>query len=56
MATWVLRFTLLDHEDQPILIHVHQKPETHELDLDLIATDGDSAFRGKGRMPALMHT
>lgn len=49
MATesWVIRLSRVDQNDQPILVHVSRKPGGQTLDLDLLATDGESAYRGK---------
>lgn len=38
----------MDRPDQPILIRISRKEGGELLDLDLLATDGDNAFRGKG--------
>lgn len=50
MATesWVIRLSRVDQDNQPILVHVSKKPNGHDLDLDLLATDGESAYRAKG--------
>jgi hypothetical protein len=47
MATWVVRLTKADKDKGPILIRVSQKEGGHDLDLDLLATDGDAAYTGK---------
>lgn len=48
MSSWVLEFQLVDRPDQPILVHVTQKPGS-TLSLDLLATDGEEAYRGKSK-------
>lgn len=55
MATesWVIRLSRVDQENQPILVHVSRKSNGHALDLDLLATDGESAYRTKGGMVSL---
>ena len=45
--TYVLKFQLADNSDAAILAHATPKGGNN-LDLDLLATDGDAAFRGKG--------
>lgn len=49
MATesWVVKLSRVDQDNQPILVHVSRKPGGQTLDLDLLATDGESAYRGK---------
>lgn len=47
VSSYVLRFDLADSPDAAILIHATPKGG-NKLDLDLLATDGDAAFRGKG--------
>lgn len=47
--SYVLRFMLGAPKDAAILIHVTPK-ESNDLDLDLVGTDGDAAFRGKGEV------
>jgi hypothetical protein len=48
--SYVLKFRLGDSKDAAILIHVTPKGNA-DLDLDLLGTDGDAAFRGKGEVP-----
>lgn len=49
MATsWVIRLLKDDSDKTPILVKVSRKENGHDLDLDLLATDGDAAFIGKG--------
>lgn len=49
MATsWVIRLFRDDGDKSPIIVKVSRKENGHDLDLDLLATDGDSAFIGKG--------
>lgn len=50
MATesWVIRLSCVDQDNQPILVHISRKSNGHALDLDLLATDGESAYRTKG--------
>ena len=47
-ASWVIRLFKDDLEKTPILVKVSRKDNGHDLDLDLLATDGDAAFIGKG--------
>ncbi|KIW18703.1 hypothetical protein PV08_02992 [Exophiala spinifera] len=49
MASWVIRLTKADREKTPLLVRVSQKEGGHDLDLDLLATDGDAAYLGKVR-------
>lgn len=49
MESWILRLSLVDQPDQPILMQVSRKESGHPLDLDLLATDGDNAWRTKGK-------
>lgn len=44
---WAIRLPLDEKADAPILVRVRGKTPT-SLDLDLLATDGDAAFEGKG--------
>ncbi|KAK5462415.1 hypothetical protein LTS15_002127 [Exophiala xenobiotica] len=53
MATWVVRLTKADKAKSPILVRVSQKEGGHDLDLDLLATDGDAAYTGKIRQRSL---
>ncbi|KIW54230.1 hypothetical protein PV05_06601 [Exophiala xenobiotica] len=53
MATWVVRLTKADKAKSPILVKVSQKEGGHDLDLDLLATDGDAAYTGKIRQRSL---
>jgi len=48
MDTWVIRLTKADKEKSPILVNVSRKEGGHDLDLDILATDGDTAYSGKG--------
>lgn len=48
MQNWVIRLPFSDRPDIPILVHVTRKDDGHDLDLDLLATEGDSAYRAKG--------
>lgn len=53
MATsWIVRLFQDDKDHTPILVRVSRKDDGHELDLDLLATDGDAAYVGKG-MPGV---
>lgn len=47
MDTWVIKLPQADKAEEPILIRVSRKPGGQKLDLDLLATDGDSAWRTK---------
>lgn len=49
--SWVIKLQLAD-SDAAILINVSAKDSSKPLDLDLLATDGDAAFRGKGQCGA----
>ncbi|KAI1622162.1 hypothetical protein EDD37DRAFT_637202 [Exophiala viscosa] len=49
MDTWVNRLSKADKEKSPILVRVSRKEGGHDLDLDLLATDGDAAYTGKVR-------
>ncbi|KIW29443.1 uncharacterized protein PV07_05257 [Cladophialophora immunda] len=51
--TWVIRLVLADNNRSPILIRVAQKEGGHDLDLDLLATDGEVAYTGKVRQRSL---
>lgn len=49
MATsWVIRLFKGDSVQTPIIIKISRKENGHDLDLDLLATDGEAAFVGKG--------
>ncbi|RMD42030.1 hypothetical protein DV735_g3072, partial [Chaetothyriales sp. CBS 134920] len=48
----VVKLTVADATDDAVLVYVTAK-NTSSLDLDLLATDGDSAFRGKVRERSL---
>ncbi|KAJ9617289.1 hypothetical protein H2200_001010 [Cladophialophora chaetospira] len=52
-ATWVIRLQQDDKERTPILINVSHKEAGHDLDLDLLATDGEGAFTAKVRQRSL---
>ena len=47
--SYVLKFSLDDSTGAVVLVHAAPNGR-HELDLDLVATDGDTAFRGKGEI------
>ena len=47
-SSWVVRLVQADENKIPILIKVSRKEGGHELDLDLLATDGEIAFTTKG--------
>ena len=49
-SSYVLKFPVADASGAAILLHVVPKGG-NGLDLDLLATDGDAAFRGKGEIP-----
>lgn len=49
METWVIKLPQADKSEEPILIRVSRKPGGQRLDLDLLATDGESAWRTKGK-------
>jgi hypothetical protein len=46
--TWVLKLPQDARNKGPILVKVSRKKDGHALDLDLLATDGDAAYTGKG--------
>jgi hypothetical protein len=49
MATsWVIRLFRDNGDTSPIIVKISRKENGHDLDLDLLATDGDAAFIGKG--------
>ncbi|KIW92451.1 uncharacterized protein Z519_06298 [Cladophialophora bantiana CBS 173.52] len=52
-STWVIRLVQADKGSGPILIKVAQKEGGHDLDLDLLATDGEAAYAGKVRQRSL---
>ncbi|EXJ70129.1 uncharacterized protein A1O5_07202 [Cladophialophora psammophila CBS 110553] len=52
-STWVIRLVQADKSSGPILIKVAQKEGGHDLDLDLLATDGEAAYAGKVRQRSL---
>lgn len=45
----VIRLPRTDLADEPILVYASRKTGGQTLDLDLLATDGASAYRAKGR-------
>ena len=45
--SWVIKLPLAKNAGEAVLVNVTSK-ESKPLDLDLLATDGESAFRGKG--------
>jgi hypothetical protein len=45
--SWVIKLPLTTDAGGSILIHITPK-DGNKLDLDLLATDGESAFKGKG--------
>jgi len=45
--SWIIRLPQDQASDDAILIRVTRK-DGHDLDLDLLATDGDYAYQGKG--------
>lgn len=52
-STWVVRLAQSDKTRPPILINVARKEGGQDLDLDLLATDGEAAFTGKGKSRVL---
>ncbi|OAP61475.1 hypothetical protein AYL99_03678 [Fonsecaea erecta] len=52
-STWIIRLVQADKTSSPILIKVAQKEGGHDLDLDLLATDGEVAYTGKVRQRSL---
>ena len=46
-SSWVIRLEA-DNGATPILVKISRKEGGHDLDLDLLATDGDAAYAGKG--------
>ncbi|KIX94150.1 uncharacterized protein Z520_10176 [Fonsecaea multimorphosa CBS 102226] len=51
-STWIIRL-VQDKTNSPILIKVAHKEGGHDLDLDLLATDGEVAYTGKVRQRSL---
>lgn len=51
-SSWVIRLEA-DNGKLPILVKVSRKEGGHALDLDLLATDGDAAYSGKGMASAI---
>lgn len=49
-GSWVIRLAQADKTETPLLIKVTPKEGGHDIDLDLLATDGEAAFTGKGEM------
>lgn len=47
MDNWILQFPVVESTDW-VLLKVSRKIGGEQLDLDLIATDGESAYRAKG--------
>jgi hypothetical protein len=47
---WVIKLPVADSKSA-ILVHVVSASSSDELDITLLATDGDAAFRGKGTCP-----
>ncbi len=47
-APWVIKLPLAENAGGAVLVHVTPK-DSKPLDLDLLATDGESAFKGKGK-------
>ena len=55
-ANWIVKLPRSEDGDEPILLHVTQK-KSHDLDLDLLATEGEAVYKGKGmRSPSLLNT
>lgn len=48
-TSWVLKLPLTENAGAAVLVHVTPK-NGDALDLDLLATDGESAFKGKGEL------
>ena len=46
---WVIKLPLAENAGGAVLVHLTSKPN-EALDLDLLATDGESAFKGKGQL------
>ncbi|EHY54927.1 hypothetical protein HRR90_008723 [Exophiala dermatitidis] len=51
-SSWVIRLEA-DNGANPILVKISRKEGGHDLDLDLLATDGDAAYAGKVRQRSL---
>jgi len=47
MDTWVIKLPQADKPGEPVLVRVSRKAGGQKLDLDLLATDGESAWRTK---------
>ncbi|KIV92648.1 hypothetical protein PV10_03921 [Exophiala mesophila] len=52
-SDWIIRLFQDDKDSSPILVKISRKNGGHELDLDLLATDGDAAYVGKVRQRGL---
>lgn len=50
-SSWVVKFAAAESSGDAVLINVSTK-KYDSLDLDLLATDGNSAFKGKGKTNA----
>lgn len=49
-TTWVIRLPRDDSDQDPYIIKISREEDGQDLDLDLLATDGERAFTGKGDM------
>jgi hypothetical protein len=48
-TSWVIKLPLDENAGGAVLVHI-SPGEGDALDLDLLATDGESAFKGKGEL------
>ena len=55
-ASRVIRFLQTDKTKTPVLVNATRKEDGHDLDLDLLATDGDAAYAGKREGMSRAHT
>lgn len=48
-TSWVIKLPLAENAGEAVLVHISPK-NGDDLDLDLLATDGEAAFKGKGEL------
>jgi hypothetical protein len=55
-APWVIKLSVAENAGAAVLVHITPK-NGDGLDLDLLATDGEVAFKGKGELfyPVKLH-
>lgn len=49
MSYRIVKFSQAGNPEKPIIVKVATKKGGSKLDLDLLATDGDEVWRGKGK-------